>query len=91
MAVYGTEELQETYGASKTTDSGTELDQVIDPDGALDEWIIFKQLISNNFGSCTLQSIAKELSKSEAMQEQYPNLLAVNHSQANNTHQHCRL
>jgi hypothetical protein len=80
LVVYGTYELKklcEHYGSSKTLDSGTVMEPVIDSNCVQDEWIVFKQLMNSNFRPCTLQGMMKKLNQSETLQEQYPNLLTL--------------
>ena len=48
--------------------------QVIDIDQTKDEWIVFKQFVSQNYRSCSLQTLSERLCQSEAAMCQYPNM-----------------
>ena len=47
---------------------------VIDIDQTKDEWVVFKQFISQNYRSCSLQTLSERLCQSEAAMCQYPNM-----------------
>ena len=42
-----------------------------------DEWVVFRQLMSNNFRSCTLQTWAAKLLLSAEVKEAYPNAVTL--------------
>ena len=65
------------YGTPKMTESGHELLHVINSDEAGGEWILFKQLISNSYRGCILQSMATELLQSDVVKDQHPNMLTL--------------
>ena len=47
---------------------------MIDIDQTKDEWVVFKQFISQNCQSCSLQTLSERLCQSEAEMCQYPNM-----------------
>ena len=65
------------YGQSRTTESGTELLPVVDTVKTNDEWVVFRQLMSKTFRTCTLQTMAAKLLPSVEVQEAYPNMLTL--------------
>ena len=65
------------YGQSKTPESGIELVPVVDTVKTKDEWVVFRQLMSNNFRSCTLQTMAAKLLLSAEVKEAYPNVVTL--------------
>lgn len=80
LPMYGVNDLDTLcshYGLPKTSESGQELSPVVEPSDTKDEWVTFKQVMSNNFRTCTLQSMAQKLLPSAEMREQYPNLLTL--------------
>ena len=77
LPIYGNTELDtlcERYGSAKVTSDGCELPAAIDSDEVKDEWIMFKQLISKNFRSCTIQTLYRQLLNSQDLSLQYPNI-----------------
>lgn len=50
---------------------------VVEPASLRDEWVTFKQLMSKNYRSCTVQSMASKLLQSDIIKEQYPNILTL--------------
>ena len=80
LSLYGRDELDTLcahYGQSTTTESGTELLPVVDTVKTKDEWVVFRQLMSKNFRTCTLQTMAAKLLPSAEVQEAYPNMLVL--------------
>ena len=65
------------YGQSKTTESGIELLPVVDTVKTKDEWVVFRQLMSNNLRSCILQTMAAKLLLSAEVKEAYPNVVTL--------------
>ena len=77
LATYGDAELEilcEHYGTAKETENGRELQPVIHSEETKDEWVVFKQFISQNFQSCTIQTLFKRVYQSETVLCQYPNV-----------------
>ena len=80
LASYGDKQLEVLcthYGTAKITGSGKELPCVAEPMSLRDEWVTFKQLMSKNYRTCSIQSMATKLLQSEISKEQYPNLLTL--------------
>ena len=80
LSTYGICQLETLcahYGQSKTTGSGIELLPVVDIVKTKDEWVVFRQLMSNNFRSCTLQTMAAKLLLSAEVKEAYPNVATL--------------
>ena len=80
MSSYGSDEIEILsghYGQSKTTESGNELHPVVDTVKTKDEWVVFRQLMSNNFRTCTLQTMAAKLLPSAEVKETYPNMVTL--------------
>ena len=72
LPVYGINELDTLcshYGLPKTNESGQELSPLVEPDGTKDEWVTFKQVMRNNFSTCTLQTMAQKILPSAEMKE----------------------
>ena len=42
-----------------------------------DEWVVFRQLMGNNFRTCTLQTMAANLLPSAEVKETYPNMITL--------------
>ena len=77
---YGNEQLEilcEHYGTEKLSGRGIELPCIVEPVSLRDEWITFKVLMTNNYRSCTVQTMASKLLKSDVIKEQYPNILTL--------------
>ena len=77
LATYGDPELEtlcEHFGTAKELENSTELQPVINTDEAKDEWVVFKQFMSQNFRSCTIQTLSRRLYQSEMELCQYPNM-----------------
>ena len=85
MQTYGNTELDtlyEHYSSTKVTSDGCELPAAIDSDQVKDEWIMFKQLISKKFKSCTIQTLYQQLLDNQDLSLQYQNiakLLTIGH------------
>ena len=80
LSVYGIHELEtlcDHYGQSKITDSGAKFLPVVDTMKTKDEWVVFKQLMGNNFRTCTLQTMAANLLPSAEVKETYPNMMKL--------------
>ena len=80
LSLYGSDELDTLcahYRQSTTTESGTELLPVVDTVKTKDEWVVFRHLMSKNFRTCTLQTMAGKLLPSVEVQEAYPNMLTL--------------
>ena len=65
------------YGEPKTSLSGSKLPPVVDAEKLKDEWVVFRQLMSNNFRATTMQAMAAKLLPSLEMAEVYPNMLSL--------------
>ena len=77
LATYGDPELEtlcEHFGTAKELENSTELQPVINTDEAKDEWVVFKQFMSQNFRSCTIQTLSRRLYQSEMELCQYLNM-----------------
>ena len=80
LSLYGIHELEtlcDHYGQSKTTEAGAEFLPVVDTIKTKDEWVVFRQLMGNNFRTCTLQTMAANLLPSAEVKETYPNLIKL--------------
>ena len=80
LSLYGIHELEtlcDHYGQSKITDSGAKFLPVVDTMKTKDEWVVFKQLMGNNFRTCTLQTMAANLLPSAEVKETYPNMMKL--------------
>ena len=80
LAAYGIHEMEELcahYGTPKIGQSGQELAPLLSTSNAEDEWIKFKQLMTSNYRSCTIQSMAEKLLTSNIIKEEYPNILTL--------------
>ena len=77
LPTYGNAELDtlcEHYGSAKVTNDGCELPAALDSEEVKDEWVMFKQLISKNFRSCTIQVLLQRLTDNQTLSLQYPNI-----------------
>ena len=77
LATYGDTELDvpcSHYGTPKESEDRIEIPPVIDIDQTKNEWVVFKQFISQNYRSCSLQTLSERLCQSEAAMSQYPNM-----------------
>ena len=80
LATYGAAEIDVLcahYGTPKTGKSGQELAPLVCVSETEDEWVQFKQLMSSNYRSCTIQSMAEKLLKSVSIKEDYPNIVTL--------------
>ena len=80
LSTYGICELETLYThyeKSKTTESGAELLPVVDTVKTKDEWVVFRQLMSNNFRTCTLQIMAAKLLPPAEVKEAYLNMITL--------------
>ena len=50
---------------------------LVEPTSLKDEWVTFEQLLSKNYRSCSLQSMAAKLFQSDVVKEQYPGMLTL--------------
>ena len=77
LPIYGNAELDtlcEHYGSAKVTNDGYELPATLDAEEVKNEWIMFKQLISKNFRSCTIQVLLQRFTDNQTLSLQYPNI-----------------
>jgi hypothetical protein len=80
LPTYGNAELDtlcEHDGSAKVTNDGCELPAALDAVEVKDEWIMFKQLISKNFRSCTIQVLLQRLTVNQTLSLQYPNIMKL--------------
>ena len=71
LATFGETELDvlcSHYGAAKVAERGVEIQPV------MDERVVFKQFMSQNFRSCSLQTLSERMYQSEVAMCQYPNM-----------------
>ena len=81
MASYGNDQLEVLcahYGTAKlVVGSEEKVPPLVEPTSLKDEWVTFKQLLSKNYRSCSLQSMAAKLFQSDVVKEQYPGMLTL--------------
>ena len=65
------------YGDSKKTDNGIELKPLVDGQELKEEWVMFRQVMFQNFKDSSLQGMAKKLFSSNEMQDQFPQMLKL--------------
>ena len=68
--------MSQHYGEAKETVHGLKLVPLLDGLELKEEWVLFKQMMAKNFGSSSIQGMAKKLLDSEA-QEQFPQTLKL--------------
>ena len=62
------------YETAKESEGGAEIPPVIDVDQTKDKLVVCKQFISQNYQSCSLQTLSERLCQSETTMCQYPNM-----------------
>ena len=80
LGSYGITELEELcahYGTPKVDHNGSSMSPLLSSSEIQDEWVLFKQVMSNSFRSATIQGMDEEVLCSSEMSEPYPNLLIV--------------
>ena len=80
LATYGNHEidaLSQHCGDTKKIVDGLELEPLINGPELKEEWVLFKQMVAKNFGSSSIQGMAKKLLDSEEAQEQFPQTLKL--------------
>ena len=61
----------------KKTDNGIELKPLVDGQELKEEWVMFRQVMFQNFKDSSLQGMAKKLFSSNEMQDQFPQMLKL--------------
>ena len=69
--------LSVDYGDSKKTDSGVELESLVDGQELKEEWVMFRQVMFQNFKDSSMQGMAKKLLCSNETQEQFTQMLKL--------------
>ena len=80
MPTYGNAELDtlcEHYGSAKLNNDGCELPAALNTEQVKDEWVVFRQLMSNNFRQCTIQVLLQTLLNDQDLSFQYPNIVKL--------------
>ena len=80
LPTYGNAELDtlcEHYGSTKLNNDGCKLPAALNTEQVKDEWVVFRQLMSNNFRQCTIQVLLQTLLNDQDLSFQYPNIVKL--------------
>ena len=80
LAIYGNQDIDTLslhYGASKETADGVEQEPPLNGPELTEEWLLFKQMMSNKFSGSSIKGMAKRLLTSDEAQEQFPQILKL--------------